>query len=104
MRGFPAVAATRCAACTTSPHRGFGQAENLVSELALLWRGADFTCREPTKTVGARPGPGTHHLRQVGLLQRHVATRLRRIQLGGGVDTGRTVNDSCFVVNSRSNC
>jgi len=90
-----------CGLYDVAPQR-FGQAENLVTRASHFFGdGADFTCVNQPTTVGAAAGvPAPTTCGRSDFFSVTVATRLRRIQLGGGVDTGRTVNDSCFVVNS----
>jgi len=83
---LPGVAATRLSACTTSPHRGFGQARTCDASLALLWRRRRLYVREPTNDCGAAPGPAPTTCGRSDFFSVTVATRLRRIQLGGGVD------------------
>jgi hypothetical protein len=80
----------------------FGRAENLVTRASNYAQGADITCVNQPTTVGAAAGvPVPSTCGRSDFFSVNVDTRLRRgIQLGGGVDTGRTVNDSCFVVDS----
>jgi hypothetical protein len=80
----------------------FGQALNLVTRASNFYaKGADVTCVNQSATPGTPGGvPAPSTCGRSDFFSVNVDTRLRGIRLGGGVDTGRTVNDSCFVVNS----
>jgi hypothetical protein len=76
----------------------FGQVTNLVTEASPYFEeGADVTCDSVTGIAG-RNGAACGRSDFIGV---SVAARLNSgFQLGGGVDSGRTVIDRCFVVDS----
>ncbi len=80
----------------------FGQSDNLVTRASHYYGDdADFTCvNQPPSLAFASGIPVPTTCGRSDFLSFSVDTRLRGIRLGGGVDTGRTVNDSCFVVDS----
>jgi hypothetical protein len=76
----------------------FGQISNLVTKASpFIPKGADVTC-DSTTGVAGRNGAACGRSDFFGV---SVNARLESgMQLGGGVDTGRTVVDRCFIVDS----
>jgi hypothetical protein len=73
----------------------FGQVENLVTKATHYYgKGDQVTC-------GGVPGLASTNCGSSDFFGVNLTTRLGSgIQLGGGVDSGRTVQDSCFIVDS----
>ena len=73
----------------------FGQVDNLVTKQANYYGTENqVTCGLLTSTACGRSD----------FFGVNLNTRLASgVQLGGGVDSGRTVNDTCFTIDSRNN-
>ena len=80
IRGCPAAAAIRSAASTTSHQAKFGQSQDLVVAFVELRRPGRIATTSST-SPSTRGWPGG-------------------ARFGGGVDTGRSIRDTCFVVDS----
>ena len=88
----------------------FGKSENLVTRASNYYGPEDpVTCGDQGTIVNDRSGrPSGSSCSTSDFFGVSVNTRFGKgIQLGGGVDTGRTVIDNCFVIDSpqqRLNC